>query len=336
MKISVKTILGGYDIFIGHGLLNEAGNYMDLNRKAIVVTDDGVPKSYAIKIASQCKDSRIITIPQGEASKNFETLQHILKEMLLLDMTRNDCIIAVGGGVVGDLTGFAASCYMRGIDFYNVPTTVLSQVDSSIGGKTAIDFCGYKNMVGAFWQPKGVLIDIDTLNTLPERQISNGLAEAIKMAATSDEELFSILEKEDVSKNMETVVCRALLIKKNIVEQDERERGIRKILNFGHTLGHAIESQKAREGYYHGECVAMGMMPMCSEEVRNRLIPVLHKFNLPTSTDYEIDTIIEAIKHDKKASEDLVALITVPEIGRFQIENKSLGEIKKIILEAKK
>ena len=183
-----------YDIVVERGLLKNAGKHLGLNRRVLVVTDSGVPASYAQSVAKQCAKPVICTIETGEGSKSLETFGHLLQTMMDHGFSRKDCVVAIGGGVVGDLSGFAASAYMRGIDFYNIPTTLLSQIDSSIGGKTAINFGGVKNIVGAFYQPKKVLVDPDLLKTLPERQISNGLAEAIKMALTSDEELFDIFE----------------------------------------------------------------------------------------------------------------------------------------------
>ena len=185
----------GYDIRIERGIIKNAGQYLHLNRRVLIVTDSGVPAQYAASIAAQCKQGVIYTVEQGEASKSLETFGKLLGAMLEHGFSRKDCVVAVGGGVVGDLAGFAASAYMRGIDFYNVPTTLLSQIDSSIGGKTAINFGGVKNIVGAFYQPRAVLIDPDLLHTLPQRQISNGLAEAVKMALTSDKELFDIFER---------------------------------------------------------------------------------------------------------------------------------------------
>ena len=181
-----------YCIELQRGNLEKAGELLNLNRKVMIITDEGVPEIYAKTIASQSKEAYIKVVPCGEGSKSFETTKEILTEMLGHQFSRKDCVVAVGGGVVGDLSGFVASLYMRGIDFYNVPTTVLSQVDSSIGGKTAVNLAGIKNIVGAFYQPKAVLIDPDTLNTLSKRQIVNGLIEAIKMGATNDKELFDL------------------------------------------------------------------------------------------------------------------------------------------------
>ena len=290
-----------------------------LDRKVLIVTDSKVPKEYSETVAKQCKIPFIVTIKEGEASKCFDNYKMLLEKLVEYDFTRSDAVIAVGGGVVGDLAGFVAASYMRGVDFYNIPTTVLSQVDSSIGGKVAIDFSGYKNLVGAFYPPKAVVIDPETLKTLPERQISNGLAEAVKMALTSNAELFDIFENENIMENIDRIIEESLKIKRFVVENDEKETGLRKILNFGHTLGHAIEVQN--DGLYHGECVALGMLPMCSNNTRKRLIKVLEKLNLPTEISFKTDKIVEAMKHDKKMSGDSITVITVDEIGSYKMED---------------
>lgn len=335
MIIPVKTASGGYDIVLQRGSLNNLKNYLSLNRKVLVVTDSGVPSKYAKTVAEQCNDAFIVTIPEGEASKNFENYKMLLSKMVDFGFTRSDCVVAVGGGVVGDLAGFVAASFMRGVDFYNIPTTVLSQVDSSIGGKVAIDFCGYKNIVGAFYPPKAVIIDSDTLKTLPERQISNGLAEAVKMSLTSDRELFELFENEDAKDNIDRIIEASLKIKRYVVETDEKEGGLRKILNFGHTLAHAIESENDMQNLYHGECVALGMIPMCSENVKPRLIKVLKKLNLPTEINYDTDKIIKAMSHDKKMSGEKITVIYVPDVGEFRMEEILLSEFVKNLSEVK-
>lgn len=316
MIIPVKTQNGGYNIYLERGAIKKAAEYFNLDRNVLIVTDSGVPREYAETVAQQCKESIITVFPEGEASKNFDTYKSILDTLVGGGFTRTDCIVAVGGGVTGDMAGFSAATFMRGIDFYNIPTTVLSQVDSSVGGKTAIDFGGYKNIVGAFHQPKGVIIDSDTLKTLPYRQISNGLAEAVKMALTHDNKLFEMFESGNF--DIDTVIERSIKIKQSVVEADEKESGLRKVLNFGHTVGHAIESNTPK--LYHGECVALGMLPMCSCEVRARLIPVLEKLKLPTSIDIDPKKIIDTMSHDKKMAGDKISVVRVEKIGSFEIE----------------
>ena len=326
MILPVKTSSGGYNIYLERGAILKAGEYFNLDRRVLVVTDSGVPSQYSEAVAKQCKTPFIVTVPEGETSKCFDEYKTLLSALVDNDFTRSDCVVAVGGGVVGDMAGFAAASYMRGICFYNIPTTVLSQVDSSVGGKVAIDFGGYKNIVGAFYPPSGVIIDPDTLKTLPARQISNGLAEALKMSLTSDPELFEIFENGNAFKEIDTVIERSLKIKRSVVEQDEKEGGLRKILNFGHTLAHAIESQNGMQNLYHGECVALGMLPMCSVAVRKRLEPVLESLNLPVSTDIDAQAVIDAVRHDKKMSGDEITVIYVPEIGSYEMKKMPFGE----------
>lgn len=318
------NLTNGYDIVVERGIIKEAAQHLNLNRRVLVVTDSGVPESYAKTVASQCKEPVICTVQSGEGSKSLETFGKLLQKMLDNNFSRKDCVVAVGGGVVGDLAGFAASAYMRGIDFYNIPTTLLSQIDSSIGGKTAINFGGMKNIVGAFYQPKKVLIDPELLNTLPQRQISNGLAEAIKMSLTSDKELFDIFENKDINSNIDEIIIRSLNIKKDVVEQDEKEAHLRKILNFGHTVGHGIESSHE---LYHGECVAIGMIPMCAENIRQRVIEVLKKCNLYNIPEFDWDAIKEAAFHDKKADGDTVTVTMVSDIGCFEIKTMKCDEV---------
>ena len=309
-----------YDITVMRGILAEANKHLNLDRRVLVVTDSGVPREYAEAVAKQCKEAVICTVDEGEVSKSLGGLEKLLGAMLEGGFSRKDCVVAVGGGVVGDLSGFAASTYMRGVDFYNIPTTLLSQIDSSIGGKTAINFGGVKNIVGAFYQPKAVLIDPELLKTLPERQISNGLAEAIKMSLTSDKELFDIFENKNIDEYIDEIIIRSLNIKKSVVEEDEKESGLRKILNFGHTVGHGIESSEGMSELYHGECVALGMIPMCDVSIRGRVIDVLKKCNLFKRLNYDWTKITEAAFHDKKADGEHVTVTTVSEIGSFEMK----------------
>ena len=327
MIIPVKTQSGGYNIYLERGAIKRAAEYLNLDRNVLIVTDSGVPREYAETVAAQCKEAIITVFPQGEASKNFDTYRSILDALVGGSFTRTDCVVAVGGGVTGDMAGFAAATFMRGIDFYNIPTTVLSQVDSSVGGKTAIDFGGYKNIVGAFHQPKGVIIDPDTLKTLPDRQISNGLCESVKMALTHDEKLFEMFESDSL--DIDSVIEHSVRIKQSVVQSDEKESGLRKVLNFGHTVGHAIESNTPT--LYHGECVALGMLPMCSGEVRERLIQVLKKLNLPTSVDVDPEKIIETMSHDKKMAGDKISVVRVDKIGSFEINKADFSQFSKEI-----
>ena len=331
MIINVKTSGGSYNITLKRDALNEVNKILNIKGKALIVTDSGVPRAYIETLANQIENSIIYTFPQGEKSKNFETYSALLKTLAENKFDRKDCVIAVGGGVTGDMAGFTAATYMRGISFYNIPTTLLSQVDSSIGGKTAIDFEGYKNLVGAFYQPEAVIIDPNVLKSLGERQFNNGLAEVIKMAATSDSDLFHLLEKNDAKDIIEVVIEKSLLIKKAVVEEDEKETGLRKVLNFGHTMGHAIETVTGLDELYHGECVALGMMYMSSGEAKERIKNLLVKNNLPTSADFDTEKVFEALQHDKKAAGSGVNTVFVNKIGEFEFKFLEYREIYNIL-----
>ena len=320
MIIRMELGDSSYDIVLERGCLKKAGELLNLDRKVFILTDDGVPAQYAETVAGQCREPHIHTVAQGEGSKSFAVLEELLTQMLELGFTRGDCVCSVGGGVVGDLGGFTAACYMRGIDFYNIPTTILSQVDSSIGGKTAVNLGGVKNIVGAFWQPRKVLIDPDTLDTLSDRQKSSGLAEAVKAGLIADPVLFAMFEDYAAGGaplDLEKVIAASLMVKKKVVEEDERESGVRKILNFGHTIGHGIESVT---GLLHGECVAMGMIPMCSPAVRSRLIPVLGALRLPARVHADPAEVYKAVLHDKKMGDGFVSIVSVDTVGSYQIQ----------------
>ena len=330
---TIRMDLGGrgYDILVGSGVLEDFCHSADLGRKVLILTDDGVPRCYAETVAKSCAEPYIYTVPSGESSKSIAVFKAVLEFMLEKGFSRSDCAVAVGGGVCGDLCGFCAASYMRGIDFYNVPTTVLSQVDSSVGGKTAVNLDTVKNIVGAFWQPRLVAADTDTLSTLPARQVSNGLAEALKMAATFDEELFSLFESGKAAEKLEEVCARSVDLKRAVVEKDEREGGLRKLLNFGHTIGHGIESACGMSGMLHGECVAVGMLPMCSPEVSKRIGTCLEKLSLPTRVSADPARVLEAVKHDKKAHNDRVSAVFVDEIGKGYIKDITFEELEERI-----
>lgn len=329
MKMQMELGERSYGITVESGSLGRAGEVMRLNRRVLIVTDSGVPTEYVRTVAAQCAMPTVVTVPSGEASKNLTVFAALLSRMLEENFTRTDCVVAVGGGVVGDLSGFAAACFMRGIDFYNIPTTLLAQVDSSIGGKTAVDLDGVKNCVGAFWQPRAVLVDPATLATLPSRQLANGMAEVVKMALTSDAQLFGMLETGNADN--ETIILRSLQIKKSVVEADEREGGLRRVLNFGHTLGHGIESAAGLHDLLHGECVALGMLPMCAPEVRARLFPLLKRLGLPTVLPVDPETVLGAVSHDKKCDGEAVSYVYVPRVGEYEFRRSDIGAFCKTV-----
>ncbi len=322
----------GHDIIIERGSLSSAGRLLGIcGGKVLVVTDSGVPAEYAKAVAAsmQGRASEVLihTFEQGETSKNLATYSDIAQALVSGGFTRSDAVVAVGGGVVGDLAGFVAATFMRGIRFYNVPTTLLSQVDSSIGGKTAIDFVGVKNIIGAFHMPVKVLIDPDTLATLPARQLHNGLVEAIKMGATSDASLFELIENStDLLADTSEIIRLSLNVKQAVVCADPKEKGLRRVLNFGHTLGHAIEASCGGR-YIHGEAVAIGMLPFADEPARSRIRRVLEKYGLPTSCDMDAAAIRDLISHDKKASGSEITVVRVSEIGSFRFEKINIQDL---------
>ncbi len=321
MIIPVNLESDSYEITLERGSLNKIGEILDLKRRVLIVTDKGVPRRYANTVwdAVDRADGTPVfaSLEEGEESKTLDNFAELCRIMLKHSFSRNDCVIAVGGGVVGDLAGFAAACYMRGIDFYNIPTTLLSQVDSSVGGKTAVDFGGIKNIVGAFHQPRAVIIDPDVLDTLDNRQFAGGSAEIIKMAMTFDKELFELIEAQGIRANLEEIIARSLKLKAYVVQNDEKESGLRKVLNFGHTLGHGIESMT---DMIHGECVALGILPMTDISLRNRVKSVLAKEGLPVSCMVDVGSVIDAAMHDKKADGGEVLTVRVKELGTYCFE----------------
>lgn len=331
MILSVDLKELSYDIVVEKGCLSIASKYLNLNRKVLIITDSGVPKEYAKIVQKQCLEGYIYTFNMGEENKCFETYKDILTYLIDKSFTRSDVIVAVGGGVVGDLSGFVASTYMRGIDFYNIPTTLLSQLDSSIGGKTAIDFNGVKNIIGAFYQPKKVLIDSNTLLTLNERLLCAGLAESIKMAATFNKYLFELIKNSNnLMDDIDEIILESLKIKKFVVENDPYEKNLRRVLNFGHTIGHGIESCLNGQ-LYHGECVALGMLYFSSKNVKNELIEVLTKYNLPTSYEFDKELAIKYITLDKKSVGDHINIIYCGNIGAYEILKINKNEINKLL-----
>ena len=248
MTLQFRGAGAAYAVTVGRDILSTAGSLFNLRRKVLVVTDDGVPEQYAAAILDQCAEGCLLVLRQGEEGKSLQNVERVLGELLDRGFTRGDAVVAVGGGMTGDLAGFAAACFMRGIEYYNVPTTLLSQVDSSVGGKTAVNFGGVKNVVGAFHHPSGVLVDTATLDTLSPRLFAEGLSEVIKMAATGDAALFRLLENAgDLQPLMPEIIAAALRYKISVVEQDPLETGLRAVLNFGHTIGHAIEAASVPE-----------------------------------------------------------------------------------------
>ena len=327
MKLTINCKTYSYDVIIQRNILNNVSEYLSLQRKVLILTDDGVPSEYVLKISSQCLNPIIVTVKQGEQSKNIDNYQLVMKTLIEHGFTRTDCLVSIGGGVVGDLGGFISSTYMRGIDFYNIPTTLLSQVDSSIGGKTAIDYNGIKNIIGSFYTPKCVLIDSNTLKTLDKRQLHAGLVEAIKMACTCSSSLFEIISKsKNLENDIDEIIFQSLQIKQKIVEEDLEEKGLRRVLNFGHTLGHIIESA-SNYNLLHGECVGIGMLSFSSDKARKQIKKLLKKYNLPTSYDLSLKDIEEYLIHDKKKTGDYIWIVSVENIGSYELKKIKIDEL---------
>lgn len=334
MTIYIKTKQREYPIYIDRGCLEKVSELLPGDGTPFIISDSGVPEKWKSLLKRQLPDAKMYVFEQGEHNKNLRTYESILRWLASNHASRKDYVIALGGGVTGDMAGFAAATYMRGIRYINIPTTMLSQIDSSIGGKTAVDLGGLKNLVGAFWQPAAVIIDPCVLDTLPARQLAAGLAEAVKSGMIRDRSLFEKFETENYADDLDDIIYRSLMVKKAIVEEDELENSVRKLLNFGHTFGHAIESFYEGE-YLHGECVAMGMMKVVRDSgIRHRLRAVLDRLDLPASCDADPEKITELILSDKKMHAGTVDMVMVDEIGNGHIESKSIDKIRVIASQA--
>ena len=346
-----------YDIIFTTGFTGLTDELKDENlqfagKKVCVVTDTNVEPLYADEVVSAIKKAgcvcEVFTIEAGEENKTLDTVKELYRFLIEKKFGRQDVLAALGGGVVGDITGYAAATYLRGIDFIQIPTTLLAQVDSGIGGKTGVDFDGYKNMVGAFHMPRLVYTNLDTLNTLEGRQFSNGFAEVMKIALIKDarfyewqiSNLYEICEKDP--EVMLEMVKKSCNLKRQIVEKDPTEKGERALLNLGHTIGHAIEKNKGFE-LLHGECVALGCIAAAfislkkgmisveeCYEIRDMFVP----FGLPITADaLDADTIIEITKSDKKVQNGTVRFILLQKIGKAVISDDVTEEEMRAAIE---
>ncbi len=352
MKLSVNLPEKSYDLLIEKNGLEQVGNWVASlweQQKVVIITDDTVKELYGKQVEDAIKNEGFevftFSISPGEQSKSLESAEKIFHFLAEKGMTRKDGIIILGGGVVGDLGGFVASTYMRGLHFLQIPTTLLAQVDSSIGGKTAINTSIAKNLVGTFAQPDGVLIDPNTLLTLENRRVKEGLAEVVKSAAIADKNLWKLLEKmSDENETLdfsEEIIFACCNVKRKVVEEDEKDIGIRLILNFGHTIGHAIEQTQGYGVVTHGEAVSLGMcqitkqaeilgtMPHGSLE---KITEMLTKFHLPTTlANWDEEKLYEALTHDKKARGNQIRIILLEEIGKAKIETIELEQMKEYL-----
>lgn len=328
-EIMANTNHGKYPILIRTGALAQLGEVAAKtvrSRKAFIVTDETVKGLYYDASEKSLKASGFevasFTVPAGESSKCEKNLFAIYDAMHEFGMSRSDLVIALGGGVVGDLTGFAAATYMRGCHLIQVPTTLLAQVDSSIGGKTGIDMPYGKNLVGAFYQPNAVVIDPGLLKSLSRTRMAEGMAEVIKYGCIRDAMLFEAIEKGQA--DMEWMLARCVKIKTTVVQNDEYDTGERMLLNFGHTWGHAIEKVSGYTRYTHGEAVAIGMVKAVElgeklgetpKGIKERLLNVLEKWHLPTSTDLPVEDLYKTMLSDKKKLNGKVYYVVIKEIG---------------------
>ncbi len=348
MKLQVKTLTieKKYDVIIENGALAEAGKIIKPlikdGAKAMIVSETNVFPLYGETLesslhAENIKTSRFI-FEAGEKSKSLDTVYSIYEAMAENNITRSDIVITLGGGVAGDMGGFAAATYLRGIDFVQIPTTLLAQVDASVGGKTGVDISFGKNLVGAFHQPLAVITDPLTLKTLPEHYVKDGIGEVIKYGCISDPDLFTRLERGTAMDNLEDVITRCIASKKELVEEDNADKGRRMILNFGHTFGHALEKLHDFKDLSHGMAVGIGMviaaqvgekMGVTKPGTADRIIRILGKYGLPVSHDFASEEIINATKLDKKSDGDTLNLILLKDIGEAVIVNTTRKEVIK-------
>ena len=339
--VNVKNNNAGYDVKVGQGLLENIGAEIaalkfKLNKVA-VITDSNVSELYletCIKSLREYGDAAAIIFKAGEASKNINTFGQILEGLAANKLTRGDLIIALGGGVAGDMAGFAAGCYMRGVKFIQVPTSLLAAVDSSVGGKTAIDLTAGKNLAGLFYQPELVLCDIDLLKSLPEIEMQCGMAEALKTGILRGDDLFKFFENGNARENLDKVIALCVDYKAGVVERDEREQGERKLLNLGHTIGHAIELCSNYE-IKHGLAVAQGMeiinkiafkLGLSSQETFNRIGKALNNFKF-NFKNFKAEELFNAILADKKRKGDLITLVLPVEIGACELKDVNINAL---------
>lgn len=354
MSDSIQTIpvrtTPSYSVQIGPGLLSRCGSLLGdilVPCRMAVITDDTVAPLYLDEVLESLKCAGFSVVsyvfPAGEASKTMHTLADILEFLAREHLTRTDCVAALGGGVVGDMAGFAAAVYLRGIRYVQLPTTLLSAVDSSVGGKTAIDLSAGKNLAGAFLQPAAVLCDTDCLQSLPADVFADGAAEAIKTGVLCDESLFTLFEDGTLTAAPADVITRCVQYKAGVVQRDETEQGERRLLNLGHTVGHAIEKCS---GFCipHGHAVAAGLAVMAraaeamgwaQEPIAGRIAACLAKNGLPTGTDFSAADLAQAALSDKKRSGDTITIVVPRRIGTCQLHKLPVTELERLIAAGK-
>ena len=347
MKLHVNLGENSYDIVIEKGLLKKASEEIRevySGKRIAVISDDSVYRIYGGELLNQLKSTwecSTVILPHGETSKSINVLPGVYAKLLESGLSRSDLIVALGGGVIGDLAGFVAATYLRGVPFIQIPTSLLAQVDSSVGGKVAVDLKEGKNLVGSFYQPKKVLIDPDVIATLPQRYIHDGMGEVIKYGCIKDASLFATLKEagtfERLAEKMTEVITRCVDIKRGVVEEDQFDTGERMLLNFGHTLAHAIEQKFAYGRESHGEAVAIGMYQitriseeqgLTKEGTAEEIRKILASYGLPVSCGVNLGELKEAMKRDKKNYKNSLRLILLEEIGKSRIHPSDLSFFK--------
>ncbi len=346
MKKLTVNVGKTYEIIIEKGIMQECGAYIkkvSSAKKVCVITDSNVAPLYLDRVVSDLEKEGYevfsFIFKAGESSKTTAVIVEMVEFLAEKGLTRKDLVVALGGGVCGDMAGFAAAVYLRGIDFVQIPTTLLSQVDSSVGGKTGVDLPQGKNLCGAFHQPVLVLIDPLALHTLSDHYFSDGMGEVIKAGCIKSAQLFEKIENKDVKENIEEIIFECVDIKRGVVERDEKEQGERALLNFGHTIGHGIEKLHNFSGVSHGEAVGIGML-MISEigekagltekGTADRIKAVLEKYNMKTSDNHSAESIIEAMQSDKKRTLNGINFVMLKSIGNsfiYPVENEKINKL---------
>lgn len=317
-----------YRVEIEKGSINTLYKFLDVSQHAFIITDKNVGKLYLKQVESQFISSDNFSLSPGEASKSFIDLIAILNYMQEKKLDRNVLVIGLGGGVVGDIAGLVASLYLRGVSYVSIPTTTLAQMDSSVGGKVAINLNGVKNVVGTFYHPQKVIIDQDTLKTLPKSEYNSGIVEAVKAGLLFDEKLFNLILNEEISLNIEEIIIRAIKCKKVIVEIDERDFGQRRLLNFGHTLGHAFE---AKYKFSHGQSVMLGMIYTVDNiELKTQLIKIAKKLDLLYEIELTED-LYDLMTYDKKVDDEKITLAKVDKLGQGYLKTYPLTHLWELI-----
>ena len=339
-KISAKIDLkdNAYEVIVSKGILNDCGNYisnLEIGNKCAIISDSNVAPLYASKVSESLTNnnikSELIVVDAGEISKSLESVEKICRKMIKTGHDRHVFVIALGGGVIGDLAGLVASVFYRGVPFIQIPTTIVSQVDSAVGGKTGVNTPEGKNLIGSFYHPKIVITDTLTLSSLPEREFNEGFAEVIKHAAIRDKSMFEDIMSVEGYENLDELILRNVEIKARIVEQDEKElSGLRAHLNYGHTIGHAIETAGGYGKFLHGEAISLGLIAAnkISSQKSNLLdseneiiIKALKKFNLPTQLDDSVSTqsLIDIMKSDKKFKNGKIRFVILNKLGEAEL-----------------